>query len=664
MLKPISFLSTFAGVSCLLAVSLSAQEPGSLDPEFTPTLFGNEVMSLAIDGQRVLVGGWFTSPAPYLAARLIEGGSDPTFSIGSGPNAVVRSLAVRDDRAIYVAGSFTSFDGTPRKDIALLSESGALDPNFDPGTGFNNRIERIIPLPDGKVLVAGAFSSVQGQSQAGVARLNSDGSRDAAFGATSGTDWTVNDMIRLDDGRIIIGGLFGKYNGVSSNRIAALNADGTLDETFEVGSGFNGPVTALLLTGDGQILVAGSFSSYNGMARNRLALLNADGTLDQSFDAGSGPNGTVNAMAEDSIGRVIIGGGFTSYDGADRFRIARVKKTGALDLTFEPGTGANSDVNAIVDLGAEDRLLIGGSFTSYDGASVSRYARIIGGGAGDSPGGFPTWVAGYFPDAGGNQEIVGPDADPDGDNFSNLAEYALGGDPTVAGTAQRPSLTIVSEGGEDFLEISFVRRQEAWDVIYVVEVTNDLSTWTDLWTSANHPYNSTQEQITQTVRDDQPMNGSRFIRLALYLDENAPPGGEGMNAWLSQFFDNDQMSDPEISGPNADPDKDGVPNLLEYAFNRHPLMAGRDDLPEAAIGDVGGQPHLSISFIRLRDSFDITYRVQASPDLNNWTEIWSSATSPYPGEEPSVVQTVEDTEPMNSGGTRFLRVDVLFDDGA
>jgi uncharacterized delta-60 repeat protein len=107
------------------------------------------------------------------------------------------------------------------------------------------------------------------------------------------------------DGKILIGGFFTTVNGVGQPRLARLNADGTLDSSF-ASNGVSGPVRSLLIQPDGRILVAGNFQGLNSTLRNNIARLTADGSLDNSFNPGSGPDNAVVALLLQADGRILI----------------------------------------------------------------------------------------------------------------------------------------------------------------------------------------------------------------------------------------------------------------------------------------------------------------------------------------------------------------------
>ena len=154
-----------------------------------------------------------------------------------------------------------------------------------------------------------------------------------------------------------------------------LNADGSLDTSFNPGSGANSVVTSIALQPDNKIIIGGEFTSYNGTARNYIARLNADGSLDTSFNPGSGANSTVYSVALQPDNKIIIGGEFTSYNGTARNRLARLNADGSLDTSFNPGSGASNTVYSIA-LQPDNKIIIGGYFTSYNGTDRNRLARL------------------------------------------------------------------------------------------------------------------------------------------------------------------------------------------------------------------------------------------------------------------------------------------------
>ncbi|MBW8049779.1 MAG: T9SS type A sorting domain-containing protein [Cytophagales bacterium] len=275
------------------------------------------------------------------------------------------------------------------------AQPGSIDPSFNPtdigfgfGDGANSTVRTTSIQSDGKIIIGGDFTSYNGTARNYIARLNADGTPDSTFTVGTGANWTVQTTSIQNDGKIIIGGQFTSYNGTAINRIARLNADGTLDGTFTVGTGANGYVLTTSIQSDGKIIIGGLFTSYNGTAINRIARLNADGTLDSTFTVGTGASFSVSTTSIQNDGKIIIGGDFFFYNGISRNRIARLNTDGTLDSTFNVGTGANDDV-LTTSIQSDGKIIIGGWFTSYNGTGRNRIARLLNG----TPATIPTSAA-------------------------------------------------------------------------------------------------------------------------------------------------------------------------------------------------------------------------------------------------------------------------------
>src|SRR5437867_4031822 len=104
-----------------------------------------------------------------------------------------------------------------------------IDAGFNPGTGADGDIFAVALQADGRILIAGRFTSVAGQSRGRIARLNSEGTLDPTFNPGSGANNNIRTLLVLDDGSILVGGQFTNYNGIARSRIARLQADGAVD---------------------------------------------------------------------------------------------------------------------------------------------------------------------------------------------------------------------------------------------------------------------------------------------------------------------------------------------------------------------------------------------------------------------------------------------------
>lgn len=351
-----------------------------IDSTFNPgTGFNDQVRIMAIqpDG-KILVGGDYTTfnGATYgYLVRLNENGLiDSTFNIGMS-NGPVLSISIQTNGKIIVGGFFSSVNGSVGNGIARLNTNGTPDTTFNSGTGFNNYVSATYVQPDGKIIVGGWFTSFDGKSINRIARLNTDGKLDTNFVIGSGFNGSVDAISLQSNGKIITGGAFLSFNGILRRRIARLNFDGSLDTSFNPNSGFNDNVLSLSLQTDGKLIVGGSFNAFNGIMRSKIARLNIDGSIDTTFDSSNGFNNHVHSTAIQYDGKVIVGGKFTTYNGIATNRIARLNIDGSFDSTFTSGLGFNNTLKSIA-IQSNNKIVVGGEYTSYNGIARNRIARI------------------------------------------------------------------------------------------------------------------------------------------------------------------------------------------------------------------------------------------------------------------------------------------------
>ncbi len=365
-------------------------QPGALDTTFnTGTGPYNSVFAINLQGDgKIIIGGqfmYYNGMALNKIARLHTDGSiDTTFNTGTGANYSIKATALQSDGRIIIGGGFTTFNGSARNGIARLHSDGSLDATFNPGMGIAGTypmVSSIALQSDGKIIISGVFVSYNGTARKRIARLNTDGSLDATFNSANGADSTVSAIALQSDGKIIIGGDFSSYNGTPRNNIARLNTDGSLDTTFNPGTGLAGTyptVSAIARQSDGKILIGGVFDTYNGTAINRIARLHTDGSLDTTFNPGTGANDQVFTIAVQGDGKIFIGGFFTTYNGTARKCIARLNADGSLDTSFYPGMGADYAVY-VTAFQNDGKILIGGGFNNYNGIPRNNLVRVLGG---------------------------------------------------------------------------------------------------------------------------------------------------------------------------------------------------------------------------------------------------------------------------------------------
>jgi uncharacterized delta-60 repeat protein len=224
-------------------------------------------------------------------------------------------------------------------------------------------------------LIGGQFSSVNGQTSGGISRLNPDGTSDTSLGIT--TNGVVGRILIQRDGKVIISGNFNNVNGQPRSGIARYNADGTtIDAGFAPFFSQTAPGTMFIsnihLLQNGKIMAGGIFDNVSGTAKQNVVRLNADGTVDTAFTATA--NNTTTAFAEESTGRILIGGQFSTFNGVARSGLVRVgEASGQLDMTFVPSLNTFID-NILIQ--ADGKILLGGSFSTVSGVSRNGIARI------------------------------------------------------------------------------------------------------------------------------------------------------------------------------------------------------------------------------------------------------------------------------------------------
>jgi uncharacterized delta-60 repeat protein len=240
------------------------------------------------------------------------------------PSTSVAAIAVQPDGGVVVGGAFTNVNRATQRGLTRLNPDASTDTNFAVGDGVDYRVHALALQPDGGILAGGEFSRIAGAMRSGIARLNPDGSPDWGFDPGWGVDDAVRAIAVQPDGKVLIAGSFTLFDLKPRSRIARLNPDGSLDPIFDPRNGPDGAVFALAYQPDGKVLIGGAFTNYNGVLCQHVARLMPDGTPDLSFDTSDGPNGDVLSLAIQPDGRVVIGGSFSAVNGIARPGIARL----------------------------------------------------------------------------------------------------------------------------------------------------------------------------------------------------------------------------------------------------------------------------------------------------------------------------------------------------
>ena len=333
---------------------------------------------------QILIGGAFTNVNGTVLNRIArlntDGSVDSSFNPGAGADNTVYAIAetfIGGSREIYAGGSFSLMNGVSSPNIVRLNNNGTVDTSFSAGTGPNAPVYAVAVYPTnslfaGKVLVGGAFTNINNFAVGCIARLNSDGSMDTNFDLHLNASGTVRAIAIQNDGRIVIGGDFTNVDGVPLNHLARLNPDGLVDASFTagIGVGANGTVNAIGLQADGRIVVAGQFTQASGVTRNRITRLMPDGTVDPTINFGDGANGAVNAVVVQPADQMlVIGGGFTQYNDQPSGHVVRIyggseTGSGVFQFTSAGYQVAENGVQALIGV----RRVGGTSSTNANGS--------------------------------------------------------------------------------------------------------------------------------------------------------------------------------------------------------------------------------------------------------------------------------------------------------
>ncbi|MAS93920.1 MAG: hypothetical protein CMO55_12065 [Verrucomicrobiales bacterium] len=296
-------------------------------------------------------------------------------------NGFVSSSAILPDGTLYLTGQFSTVGMANRTGIARFLPNGTFDASFNPNN--SNICERVYVQSDNQVLIAGFFTTWEGQSFERIVRIDADGNHDTSFNPSPNDD--INSILQQDDGKLIVAGRFTSIDGQMVNRIARLDTDGSLDATFNVGMGADGEVDALAFQDDGKILVMGEFANIDGTARTGFARLNANGSLDTTYDPGfDGTNVfSINKLPD---GKFLVCGIFGTSNGAFAAMapefLVRLNADGTLDTTFTPNLTGGGVFSAVPQVNG--KIILASNLSKIDDIDVELFNRINGDGTLDT----------------------------------------------------------------------------------------------------------------------------------------------------------------------------------------------------------------------------------------------------------------------------------------
>jgi uncharacterized delta-60 repeat protein len=276
---------------------------------------------------KVIIGGLFTEynsiPRRYFTRTRADGSLDLSYRIVD-VNGPIFSFLVQGDGRIVIIGSFSQVNGTNRNGIARMNPDGSLDLSFNSGSGPNTSFDKLVMISGGRFLISGGFTSYNGTNRSYLARLDSNGGLDTSFQLPFLGGSSIHSMAEQPDGKIIISGAFQSIDGYSRNRIARVNSDGSLDFDFYHPAGISYPAETITVQSDGKIVISGGFQYVDGVWHPIMAKLNPNGTLDPAYNPQFNLNSGIALHIPQALGKFLVTGSFSQINGTNINQIARL----------------------------------------------------------------------------------------------------------------------------------------------------------------------------------------------------------------------------------------------------------------------------------------------------------------------------------------------------
>lgn len=228
------------------------------------------------------------------------------------------------------------------------------------------------------IFVAGNFTQLAEPQIPLGTRLTLTGAVDSTFAIGTGfNSGTISFIYELANGKIAYGGGTSMSVNSQTGALLILNTDGSVDTTFKtnMGSGFNGVVTTMVQQSDGKLVCGGTFTTLNGVSVGRVARLNSDGTPDTSFNTNIGATGFNSQVYEvklfPSDSKICVCGSFTSFQGVTMYYVAKINTDGTRDVSFSsPSNGFNGIVQCVHPQ-SDGTIYCSGNFTLYNNSGTN-----------------------------------------------------------------------------------------------------------------------------------------------------------------------------------------------------------------------------------------------------------------------------------------------------
>lgn len=611
-------------------IALNATNASPLTNFYLQAAFRSEVtQTLLQTNNSLMVGGNFVAADGQSAQRLARltpaGQLDTNFVLTNPPNGAVDAITLAADGSYYIGGSFNYCGNQYTPGMAHLSPTGVVDTNFQLGAGFDGTVEAIAVQPGAGILVGGNFQDAQGQLRPAMVRLLTNGLLDFNFSpaiggvnSASGLDGVVYCIALQPDGKILIAGEFGTVLGAPMLRVARLLPDGELDTTFNPGAGLDGTVFAMALETNGEILIGGGFNYADGLYRPHLALLTTNGLPDLSFPAdNTGFNNTVWQLALAPDQSIWVVGDYGQVNGVTDYRCAHLFSNGSLDPNFNTGVDLNDNTYTVA-AATDGSVYVGGWIRQ-----VYNRARV--------------GMLRFVPAPGMQVQFTG--TEPAGANFAPDQSIQLTATASSPAGITGVQFEVSTNSGGDF-----------------VPVSSGVLDFDAQWTGSWEPTEPGTYYLRAVAAD-----GNTLLQPSLFYGPVTIGSAEtlpGYAAWATANFSASQQTNQAISGEFADPYNDGYPNWVKFAAgiapNAAPTVTG-------GLWPATGSPlYPTVTYSENPAATGVQFTVEVSTNLVNWSSGPSVTTLvdvTTNGQGDEVVRERSDT-PIESATAQYLRVTV------
>jgi uncharacterized delta-60 repeat protein len=329
-----------------------------------------------------------------LTASLIQclaqttGDHDATFSVDAGN---YKQMSILPNGKILILGSFSRIGGASLNGIARLDSSGFVDLGFDPGeapaTGTRQFLNGFVMQSNGRILVFGDFATFGAEVRHRIVRLQSTGAVDSTFNPpldslaykAGGIDHV---SLSHDQGTVYVAGLL-PQSTYGNALLARLKSDGTLDSTFAATEALRdlGQIGALCVDNSGNVVVAGRNPTLKLWELRRIQ---PDGSRDSTLKASylDDASEAVRVLFVQPDDRILVGGAFSSFNNSPSKYLVRLTANGSVDRTLNLGKGFDGHYvfgQGVFSLSVQSdhRILVGGGYDNFDSASVKPLLRLF-----------------------------------------------------------------------------------------------------------------------------------------------------------------------------------------------------------------------------------------------------------------------------------------------